>query len=172
MSETTSAATTAVEPKAQVFRYTPPDLPEGRWEGKVITRMARTDRMMANIQLLKEGGENNLHSHRHLDGFWMVLSGRVRFYGENDVLLGEFGPREGILVPRNFKYWFEAVGDETLELLQVESFDMAIPNYQAVREHERVNHTPKEASFSGIVIRDARVDSPDYGLPAKPLEPA
>lgn len=156
-------------PRAQVFRYTRPELPEGRFEGKVITRMARTDRMMANIQVLKSGGENNLHSHRHLDGFWMVLAGRVRFYGEGDVLIGEFGPKEGVLVPRNFRYWFEAVGDEPLELLQVESFDTAIPDYNAIREQERVNHSPKQASFAGIMIRDARVESADFGKPARPL---
>lgn len=158
-------------PQAQIFRYARPELPEGEFQGKVITRLARTDRMLANVQTLKTGGENNLHSHRHLDGFWMVLSGRVRFYGEGDAPIAELGPREGILVPRNFPYWFEAVGDEPLELLQVESFDIAIPNYTAVREQERVNHRPKQASFGGIVIADARVDSPDYGQAARPLEP-
>ncbi|MEO5672802.1 MAG: cupin domain-containing protein [Ramlibacter sp.] len=157
-------------PKAQVFKYTKPALPDGPYEGKVITRLARTDRMLANVQVLKSGGENNLHSHKHLDGFWMVLAGRVRFYGDDDVVIAELGPREGILVPRNFKYWFESIGDETLELLQVESFDIAIPNYSAVREQERINHRPKEASFGGIVIADARIDSPDYGREAKPLD--
>jgi mannose-6-phosphate isomerase-like protein (cupin superfamily) len=156
--------------KAQIFKYAPPQLPEGKFEGKVITRLARTDRMMANLQVLKSGGENNLHSHRHLDGFWMVLSGRVRFYGEGDELVAELGPKEGVLVPRNFKYWFEAVGDEPLELLQVESFDIAIPNYNAIREQERINHTPKEASFGGIMIRDGRIDSPEYGQAPRPLE--
>jgi len=157
-------------PKAQVFKYAKPALPDGPYEGKVITRLARTDRMLANVQVLKSGGENNLHSHRHLDGFWMVLSGRVRFYGDDDVVIAELGPREGILVPRNFKYWFESIGEETLELLQVESFDIAIPNYNAVREQERINHRPKEASFGGIVIADARIDSPDYGRAARPLD--
>lgn len=160
----------AQEPKAQVFRFTPPELPEGDFKGKVITRLARTDRMMANVQVLKSGGENNLHSHKHLDGFWMVLSGRVRFYGDEDVLLAELGPHEGILVPRTFKYWFEAVGDEPLQLLQVESFDMAIPNYSAIREQERINHRPKEASFGGIVVTDARIDSPEFGKAPKPLD--
>lgn len=157
-------------PKAQVFRYTKPELPEGPFQGKVITRLARTDRMMANLQVLKAGGENNLHSHKHLDGFWMVLAGRVRFYGENDEVIAELGPREGILVPRTFKYWFESVGEETLELLQVESFDIAIPNYNAIREQERINHTPKEASFGGIMIREGRIDSADFGQAARPLD--
>ena len=160
-----------ISPKPQVFKYAKPELPEGPYEGKVITRLARTDRMMANVQVLKTGGENNLHSHRHLDGFWMVLGGRVRFYGDNDEVIAELGPREGILVPRNFKYWFESIGDDALELLQVESFDIAIPNYNAVRDQDRINHRPNEASFGGIMIRDGRVDSPDFGKEAKPLEP-
>lgn len=66
-------------------------------------------------------GKTNLHSHSSVDGFWMVLSGRVRFYGEDDVVLGEFGKHEGVMIPRNFKYWFESVGSEPLELLQVEA---------------------------------------------------
>jgi mannose-6-phosphate isomerase-like protein (cupin superfamily) len=163
-------AAPGVAPRAQVFKYQRPELPTGPFQGKVITRLARTDRMMANVQVLKTGGENNLHSHTHLDGFWMVLSGRVRFYGEGDTLLAELGPREGILVPRGFKYWFEALGDEPLELLQVESFDIAIPDYNAIRERERINHTPKQASFGGIVIADARLESPEYGKAPRPSQ--
>lgn len=168
MSDETSD-TNVPTPQAQVFRYTRPDLPEGRFEGKVITRMARTDRMMANVQVLKEGGENSLHSHRHLDGFWMVLGGRVRFYGDGDALIGEFGKHEGVLIPRGFKYWFESVGDEALELLQVESFNVSIPNYNAVREQDITNHVERRASFGGILIRDARVTSSEFGKEAVPL---
>src|ERR1700689_4969814 len=92
--------------------------------GKQVVVLGRTDRMVAAVQVLKSGGENNLHSHPHQDGFWMVLRGRVRFYGEGDVLLGDFGVGEGIIVPRGSLYWFESAGDEELELLQIQSFDV------------------------------------------------
>lgn len=111
------------EPTSQVFRYAKPEFERG----KRAIRLARTDRMFANVQIVKQGGENELHSHEHLDGFWMVLRGRARFYGDGDVVLGDFGPHEGILVPRNFAYWFESSGEEDLEILQVEAFDIAIP---------------------------------------------
>jgi mannose-6-phosphate isomerase-like protein (cupin superfamily) len=105
-------------PEAKAFKYeSPPEIDKG----KRFVWLARSDILVAAVQQLREGGENNLHSHSSVDGFWMVLSGRVRFYGENDVLLGEFGKHEGIMVPRNFRYWFESVGSETLELLQVEA---------------------------------------------------
>jgi mannose-6-phosphate isomerase-like protein (cupin superfamily) len=73
---------------------------------------------------VREGGENNLHSHRGMDGFWMVLAGRVRFYGPGDVVIGEFGKYEGILIPRGEQYWFEsASNDEELEILQMAGFE-------------------------------------------------
>jgi len=130
--------------------------------GKDITRLARTDRMIANVQVMKEGGENNLHSHAHLDGFWMVLSGRARFYGEGDALLADLGPKEGILVPRNFKYWFESTGTEVLELLQVESFDISIPDEPSIFK-DRKDFTPKTDATSRARIYEGRVNSPNFG---------
>jgi mannose-6-phosphate isomerase-like protein (cupin superfamily) len=75
------------------------------------------------VQVVKKhGGENNLHYHTTSASFWMVLKGRVRFYGPGDVVIGEFGPHEGTITPRYARYWFENVGDEDLEILQVSAF--------------------------------------------------
>jgi mannose-6-phosphate isomerase-like protein (cupin superfamily) len=103
-------------PQAQVFRFHEvPDSPKG----KVHVRLAQTDLIRGKVQVLKQGGENNLHAHMKSDGFWFVLEGRVRFYTEGDALVAELGPREGVLIPRGFKYWFEQTGDEPLQILQV-----------------------------------------------------
>lgn len=120
---------------ATVFKYTRPEFDEG----KRVVKLARTDRMIGLVQALKHGGENNLHSHSHLDGFWMVLSGRVRFYGEGDELIAELGPLEGVLIPRGCPYWFESVVDA--ELLQVEAFDIPIADDQTMLK-DRVNYQP------------------------------
>ena len=50
--------------------------------GKAIVQLAGSDIIRGRVQVVREGGENNLHSHRGMDGFWMVLAGRVRFYGQ------------------------------------------------------------------------------------------
>jgi mannose-6-phosphate isomerase-like protein (cupin superfamily) len=103
-------------PQAQVFRFHEvPDNPRG----KTHIRLAQTDLIRGKIQVLRHGGENNLHAHLKSDGFWMVLEGRARFYTEGDVLVADLGPREGVLIPRGFKYWFEQTGDEPLQILQV-----------------------------------------------------
>ena len=47
-----------------------------------------------------------------------MLKGRARFYGPGDVLLGDFGPGEGIVTPRYTRYWFESGSDEEMPLPQ------------------------------------------------------
>ncbi len=71
------------------------------------------------VQVVTDEGENNLHYHANNDGFWLVLGGRAAFYGPGDEFLGEFGPNEGILIPRGARYWFKRLGEAELEILRV-----------------------------------------------------
>ena len=99
------------------FKYAKPD---GVGAGKGFVSLGRKDIVRGAVQVVKKhGGENNLHYHTSSASFWMVLKGRVRFYGPGDVVLGEFGPNEGMITPRYSRYWFENVGEEDLEILQV-----------------------------------------------------
>jgi mannose-6-phosphate isomerase-like protein (cupin superfamily) len=90
---------------------------------KGFVNLGRRDIVRGAVQVVKQhGGENNLHYHSTSASFWMVLKGRVRFYGPHDALIGEFGPHEGTITPRFARYWFENIGDEDLEILQVSAF--------------------------------------------------
>ena len=133
MSERKAAESTK---EAAVFRYQTPEF-EGA-QAKVW--LARSDIVFAAVKVIREGGENNLHSHTALDGFWFVLKGRARFYGEGDVLLGDLGPQEGIFLPRGTMYWFEAASGELLEILQVEAIDKSV-------ENRRNDHQPRTAKM-------------------------
>lgn len=114
----------------QVFRYQPPDFPEGR--GKGVQLLGRTDLAFAAIQRLKAtGGETNLHTHARVDGFWMVLTGRVKFYTTDDEVIATLNPMEGIVIPRNYPYWFGADGVES-EILQ---FEANVERQSADRKH-------------------------------------
>jgi mannose-6-phosphate isomerase-like protein (cupin superfamily) len=79
--------------------------------------------MRALVQIVKDGGENNLHYHTNSDTTWVVLKGQVRFYGLGDRLIGEYGPGQGILIPGGARYWFEKAGPGTLEILQVVAYE-------------------------------------------------
>src|SRR5271163_4573016 len=106
------------EPRMQVFRYEKPDLKN---RAKAITRLFTSDLMSGLVQCITKGGETTLHSHAGMDGMWMVLTGRARFYSDATTMVGEFGPLEGVYIPRDVKYWFESASDEPLQLLQVEA---------------------------------------------------
>ncbi len=105
------------ESLVSAFAYKKPDAAIAT---KGFVMVGRGEYIRGVVQIVKKnGGENNLHYHTHAETFWFVLSGRVKFYGPEDVILGEFGTGEGIITPRFSRYWFENSGDEDLELLQV-----------------------------------------------------
>jgi mannose-6-phosphate isomerase-like protein (cupin superfamily) len=117
---------------ATLFGYQSPDMLE---KGKGIVKLCRSDIVYSSVQMLQAGGENNLHAHPAQDGIWIVLKGRVKFYGKDDAVLAELGPMQGIHIPRGFYYWFESASPERLEILQVEAIDKSVKN-------ERLNATP------------------------------
>lgn len=139
------------ELKAQVFRYA---LPEMKGRPKAITRLFTSDLMSGLIQYIDKGGETTLHSHAGMDGMWMVLSGRVRFYGEDNAVLGEFGPLEGVYIPRDVKYWFESVADGPSQLLQVEAFVRDRKN--VYRTFSKVTGEERERKIAAVDFYDAR----------------
>ena len=140
----TQAPAKAKKPRApQTFKY---EKPSDQSQAKGIVSLCQTDIIRGAVQVIREGGDNNLHSHTGMDGFWMVLKGRARWYGPGDEILGEFGPHEGIVMPRNSEYWFESCGDEELELLQVVAFDRSVKN-------ERVDVNPPKFDIGVDVER-------------------
>lgn len=138
------------EAQAHVFKYERPEL-NGR--SKKVVILGRTDISVGAVQLLSHGGENNLHSHQYLDGYWFVLSGRVRFYTTDDEVVADLGQYEGVLIPRGYPYWFESSSDEPLELLQFEA-SVKGPGYDITQD--RVDHEPlKQATID--MARDAQL---------------
>ncbi|MCH8916471.1 MAG: cupin domain-containing protein [Proteobacteria bacterium] len=106
-----------VEANIQLFSFARPDgIPKGMRNN---FRLCEGEILRGTVQILPKGFSNSLHYHPASEGFWMVLSGEVRFYGNDSNFLGEFGPMEGVLIPRNGRYWFAQAGDEEAHLLQV-----------------------------------------------------
>lgn len=93
---------------------------------KVIRPLCGSDLLEADVQLIDEGGENKLHHHTGQDGFFMVLSGAVRFHGADDEVIAELDERDGILVPHGVRYWFEVAGDGPAEVLHVAAISDAM----------------------------------------------
>jgi mannose-6-phosphate isomerase-like protein (cupin superfamily) len=118
----------------QFFKYTFPDMKPGR--NRAIARLATTDILFGAVQVFTQGGENIMHSHTAMDGFWLVLGGSVRFHfagGSSQ----ECGKHEGICIPRDVEYWFESTSEAPLEILQVESLHPMIRNNLVTQATER-----------------------------------
>lgn len=121
MSPEEEARHRAAEDQVQSYKYVRPQIPATANKG--LVRLCGTGMTKGIVQIIQDGGENNLHYHERMDSFWMVLKGRVKFYGPGDNLIGEYGPMEGLITPAGARYWFEKTSDEDLELLQVASYE-------------------------------------------------
>lgn len=107
------------EARVKPFKYEDPK--DGR--AKSIVPISKSDLQKIAVQIVHDGGENNLHYHTNSDTTWMVLKGKARFYGPEDQLIGEFGTFEGVFMPGGARYWFEKSGEEPLELLQMVAYE-------------------------------------------------
>lgn len=108
---------------ASAYRYR---LPEGADDqAKVIVELARTELLSAHVQVVRRGGETNLHAHNGEDSMWYVLGGRAAFYDERGAKR-MLEKDDAIVLPSGVKYWFESVGDEPLEILRFSARDRRV----------------------------------------------
>jgi mannose-6-phosphate isomerase-like protein (cupin superfamily) len=125
----------------QKFSY---EKPVQQDKPKVTLPLARSEVLGVGIQVAKEGGDTNLHAHAATESLWLVLKGRVRFYDGLDHLFGEFGPMEGLGIPRAAPYWFESASDDDLEILHITAKNTLANdrrlNFQPLRERQVNNH--------------------------------
>jgi mannose-6-phosphate isomerase-like protein (cupin superfamily) len=138
---------------ARVVRY---EKPESKRDRHVVS-FGRTDSMMVFMQVLLQSGESSLHKHPNTDSFWWVVRGKAAFYTTDHELLAELEPEQGVLLPRDYPYYFNAVGEDHLEILQIESF---------LRQGERLQTVHLEEDRVG----DYEVtESGEYALAPPPL---
>lgn len=147
-------------PQARPFAYRTPTLKGDRG----VTALVKSDILLGVVQTLKRGGEQVLHAHSGMDGFWFVLKGRARFYGEDDALIAEVGPHEGVFVPRGAIYRFQAAGEDMLELLQVEATDRRGPNKLTTYGGKSAPIPLEIFKPTGELMQEVMAD-PDYEAP-------
>lgn len=131
----------------KVVKYKRPDM--SLVDSKAVIRLVQSDVMIGNVQIIKEGGDNNLHSHAGMDGFWFVIRGQARFYGTlEEQIIADIGAGEAVFIPRNYPYWFERIGDEDLEILQIEAIDRSVRNTRT--DHKPLKHSGSASSTFGM----------------------
>ncbi len=87
-------------------------------QGRSNQVVAKTDHLQLNLKVYAGGGENGLHNHSDEDHVHLILQGSAVFYGPR----GEerhCGLYEGILLPKDSFYRFQATSEEPLVLLRI-----------------------------------------------------
>jgi mannose-6-phosphate isomerase-like protein (cupin superfamily) len=104
------------------YRYV---LPPSEGRVKDIVDIWQSEVLGVEVQVVRSGGETNLHAHNGLDSLWFVLSGTAAFYDESDreYILHR---HESIALPKGTRYWFQSVGEEPLEVLHITGHDPAV----------------------------------------------
>lgn len=87
-------------------------------QGTSYDPLATAENLWVNIKVYASGGENALHSHGGEDHAFIILQGKATFTfgdGRTEVV----GRYEGVMLPKNAKYKFEADEAENLVMLRV-----------------------------------------------------
>lgn len=130
---------------AEVFEYRPPT--EDVTDIEVVG-LGETDLFRSSIKTVSPEMKINFHAHTGNDGFWYVLSGRARFYGgEDNELVADLAPGQGIVIPREFPYWYECANGENLEILHVSSFAQDTRDRRI--DYEETDYDPAESTTWG-----------------------
>jgi len=117
-------------------------------ESKAFARLAGSTVLDFSAQVVREASETDLRTDAATERLWLVLSGRARFTGGEGRAFGEYGPLEGVHVPRGAPHRFASVGDVDLEILHIAARDLGS------------DHARQEQSDS---ITTVRYTSPDLG---------
>lgn len=87
-------------------------------QGTSYDPLATAENLWVNIKVYASGGENALHSHAGEDHAFIVLQGMATFtFGDGRTSLVR--QHEGVMIPKNVQYRFEADETENLVLLRV-----------------------------------------------------
>ncbi len=87
-------------------------------QGTTYDPLATAENLWAAVKVYASGGENALHSHGGEDHAFIVMQGKATFtFGDGSSRIVRV--HEGVMIPRDVKYKFEADEAENLVLLRI-----------------------------------------------------
>src|SRR5258707_13540398 len=87
-------------------------------QGTSYDSLATAENLWAAVKVYASGGENALHSHAGEDHIFIVMQGKAVFtFGDGRISVVR--QHEGVMIPKNVTYKFEADETDNLELLRV-----------------------------------------------------
>lgn len=116
--------------------------------GKTVTELVKGKAAIScGVQVIADGGETNLHSHKGNDAIWFVLQGAATFYTTENRVVATVHKHEGLLIPREVPYWFESASEENLVVLR---FGAAVSGEPTGRVDYTASRVPQAELIDGV----------------------
>jgi mannose-6-phosphate isomerase-like protein (cupin superfamily) len=108
-------------------------------QGTTYDSLATAENLWAAVKVYASGGENALHAHAGEDHLFIVMQGKATFtFGDGRISIVR--QHEGVMIPKNVTYKFEADEAENLVLLRVGGGERKVKGL----EHLTPFGTPKD----------------------------
>ncbi len=133
-------------------------------QGTTYDSLATAPNLWLSIKVYASGGENALHAHRAEDHAFVVLQGKATFtFGDGSQRV--VGQHEGVMLPRDVAYKFEADAKENLVLLRMGGAQRSIEGIGELNPYG----TPKEIARQTVFSDGSEKigDSPRNGETSK-----
>lgn len=134
-------------------------------QGTTYDSLATAENLWVALKVYASGGENALHTHGGEDHAFIVLQGKANFtFGDGRTSL--VGPNEGVMIPKNVSYKFEADEAENLVMLRVGGGERKVKGLADLTPFGTPKDISKQTSFSDGSVKVA--NDPRNGENAKP----
>ncbi len=103
-------------------------------QGTSFDALATAENLWLSVKAYASGGENSLHAHTREDHAFVVLQGKATFHFA-DGSHCEAQPFEGVMLPKNTLYRFQADEKENLVLLRIGAAQRQTAGIDQLQKH-------------------------------------
>ena len=116
-------------------------------QGTTYDPLATAENLWVNLKVYASGGENALHAHGGEDHAFIVLQGKATFtFGDGRTSV--VGVHEGVMIPKNVSYKFEADEAENLVMLRMGGGERKAKGLDDLTSFGTPKDVTKQTSFS------------------------
>ncbi len=122
-------------------------------QGTTYDPLATAENLWAAVKVYASGGENALHSHGGEDHAFIVLQGKATFTfadGTTQVV----STHQGVMIPKNVQYKFEADEAENLVLLRVGGGERAVKGLEHLTPFGTPKDVVQQTTFGDGYVKD------------------
>ena len=116
-------------------------------QGTTYDPLATAENLWISVKVYASGGENALHAHGGEDHAFVVLQGKATFtFGDGRTSV--VGANEGVMLPKNVQYKFEADESENLVMLRVGAGERKVKGLDDLTPFGTPKDVARQTSFA------------------------